>query len=197
MPSTEPKFLLISTNGFCPLFDTGDSAARKQLESQLKELAKGGFHDKVGPDASLKGKSPEDFLAMIAKGEIGFMKATPKNSALKPRIAYSADGMPSLLGFLNTQMFVEPPAFEAKLDGHKLLLRVDLRIELKNLLKGASLARFVKAVKQKQISGVEWMFRANTKLDPLGYTCRMFQQSADAYTFGFFATKKLLQEAGQ
>jgi hypothetical protein len=96
MPSTEPKFLLISTNGFCPLFDTGDSAARKQLESQLKELAKGSFHDKVGPDASLKGKSPEDFLAMIAKGEIGFMEATPKNSALKPRIAYSADGMPSL-----------------------------------------------------------------------------------------------------
>jgi len=195
MPSTEPKFLRISTNGFSLLFDAGDSAARKQIESQLKELAKGSFHDEVGPDASLKGKSPEDFLAMIAKGEIGFMEATPKNSALKPRIAYSADGMPSLLGFLHTQMFIQPPVFEAKLDGDKLLLRVDLRIELAKLLKGPALARFVKAVKQEQIGSVEWMFRANTKLDPLGYTCPMFHQNADAYAFDFFATKKLLQEA--
>lgn len=193
--TAEPKFLRISTDGFVPLSDATQSAACKLLESQLKELAKGSFHDEVGPDPSLKGKSVTAFLGMIANGEVGLLGTTETKAGLRPEIAYVANGLPTRLALTNPQMFVVPPVLEPKLEGDILKVRVDLRIELKNMIRSAACGVFIKAANEKQISDIIWTFRASKKIDPLGYACQMFQQKASLYSFDFFPTKKPLVDA--
>ena len=193
--TAEPKFLRISTDGFVPLFDTTRTASCKLLESQLKELAKGSFHDEVGPDPSLKGKSVTAFLGMIANGDVSLLGTTETKAGLRPEIGYAANGLPTRLALSNPKMFVVQPLLESKLEGDILKVKVDLRIELKNMIRSAACGLFIKAASQKQISDVIWTFRASKKIDPLGYACQMFQQKASLYTFDFFPTKKPLIDA--
>lgn len=197
MPSktSDPKFLRISTNGFVPLFDASESAPCKLLETQLKELAKGTYHDNVGPDKSLKGKSVTDLLGMIADGEIGFLQATPDKASLNLRLAYVNDETPTLVDLAHPKIFVTPAVIQPKLEGKKLMLRLDLRLELNNMLRPAACVQFLKALSKRKIEGMHWSFRADKKLDPLGYSCPMFKQGAQLLSFDTFATKKLLLAA--
>lgn len=197
MPSkvANPQFLRISTDGFVPLFNADEPAPCKLLETQLKELAKGSFHDEVGPDKTLKGKSVTDFLAMIADGQIAFFQATADKASLSLGLAYVDDDIPALLGLANPKMFVSPPAIQSQLEGKKLLVNLDLRLELKHMLRPAACVQFLNALSKKKIEGLHWSFRADKTLDPLGYSCLMFKQDARLMKFDTYATKKLLLAA--
>lgn len=193
--TSDPKFIRISSNGFVPLFDPAQTAAYKLLESQLKELAKGTFHDDVGPDKSLKGKSVADFLAMIADGEIGFLQAMADKANLSLSLGYVDNGTPTGVHLINPKIYVTPPVVQPKLEGDKLLLKLDLRLELKQMLRPAACVPFLNAINKKAVEELRWSFEASQTLDPLGYSCRMFQQDAGLFSFDAYDTKKLLPGA--
>jgi hypothetical protein len=193
--SIASKFLRITSNGFVPLFDQAKTAAYKLLESQLRELAKGTFHDEVGPDKSLKGKSVAEFLAMIADGETSFLQATEDKASLNLDLNYIDDDIPTAIGLFNPKIFVSPPLIQPHLDGKKLMLKLDLRLELKHMLRPAECVKFLGAIKKKEVEGLFWSFAASKKLDSFGYSCRMFQQDASLFSFDAYETKKLLLAA--
>jgi len=197
MPSNPPahQFVRISSNGFAPLFDSGEAATSKLIESQLKKLAKGTFHDDVGPDKSLSGKSLAEFLAMIAGGEIGFLQATEDKASLNFDLRYVSDGIPSELGLSNPKSFVTPAVIQTQLEGNQLLLRLDLRLELKYLLRPAACAGFLNAINKKAFEEFICSFTASTTQDPCGYSCTMFRRDARFLSFDTYATKKLLLAA--
>lgn len=191
----DKKFIRIATKGFVPLFDTSNKEASKSLGLQIKTLAAGKLHEEVGKDPNLAGKSVKDLIAMIAAGAIAFRKASSEKGCLRPYLQYTED-VPCILGFGFEKMFIAPPVFEAKVDGEKLMVLMDLRIELKKLLRPSSLPKFLKAAASKKIKGITWDFTANKTVDPLGYSCRMFEQTASDYTFELFESKKQVLSAG-
>ena len=187
----DKQFIRIATKGFVPLFDTDDKDASKMLLSQIRELASGKFHDRVGKDPSLAGKSLADFLKMVAAGEVAFRTSTAEKSCIIPSLEYDAE-VPCTIGFLYEKMFVAPPVFEARLDEGKLLAYLDLRIELKNLMRPSELKGFLQAVKSQKVTGVSWSFTSSQSIDPIGYSCRVFRQKPTDYTFEFHDTKREL-----
>ena len=190
-----PKFLRISSNGFVPLFDSAQTAAYKLLESTLQELAKGTFHEDVGPDMSLKGKSVADFIAMIANEEVAFLESTADKASLGLELNYFDDDCPSVLRLSNSKIFVCPPVIKPQLEGKKLLLELDMRLELKIMLRPAECAQFLNSIKKKTVVGLSWCFRASETLDPAGDSCHMFQQNAKLFCFDMHENKKSLLAA--
>lgn len=189
MPTTH-KFMHFHTRGLVLLFDGKKASAAKKLAAALDRHAKGTeFRD---PDPAIAGKSALEFMSMVADGTIGLRESTKDAGSIDFRLRYETSAFPATLALRNPKMFMVPPALSVKLDGNVLLVDVDLRIELKGMLRPAELAPFVDAVRGDGFKGVTWQYRSAKKFDSAGDAVEVFEQPASAFDVTFFDAKKAL-----
>lgn len=186
---SEPKFLHIATEGFIPLFDSGEKTKTSKLSSQIKELAAGKFHEGVGKDPSLARMDIAGFLKAIASGKVLFRQRTQDLPALSLSLEYTSD-TPCTLGLNFDRIFASPPIISAKVEGEVLMISLDLRIELKKLLPASQLPAFQKVISSGQTKGINFQYSASKSTDMFGNSCGMFELPSKSFSVTLLASKK-------
>jgi hypothetical protein len=177
--NNDGKFLRIVSNGFVPFsLSSNHSVSHKDCHPLLEN------------------KSHEDFYNLVANGDIGFhFGDSPKQEVGKMYIR-------PLLKFGNAQMsfhysnnFVVPPVADAHVENEMLKIKLDLRIDLKDLIAPSKMNTFLNTLTAGGITDVGWEYVCTLTEGGRKITRSIGSQSIDLYTLERFKTKKLILAA--
>lgn len=147
------------------------------------------------PDPTLADVTAVGFLEKLSVGEVKCRKRTDDAGAVDFHLLYESEGIPCALGFAFEKMFMSPPVLTFRMDGKRLMLTMDLRIELKSMLSKSDIPGFVEASSGDGFQGVRWSYLSPRNVDPRGRAHKLFEQPPSAFRIRFFSTKKALMEA--
>lgn len=173
-------YLRVSTKGFIP-FEIPESY--KITSAKLEN------------HPQLEGKSHLDLHEMISSNDIKINFLTARQQVGEMYIRPELRMGNSVIAFHREEVFVADPVVEKHMDGLALKVKIDIKIDLVELIEPSQFQAFLKLFNSGGFTNVGWTYNCTLKEGGKKTSRAMVLQDADCYNFEIFESRSSILEA--